>query len=355
MQERPDPPLGAGRGAHRRGRGGHQLRRRDGAHRALPGRAEAAVRRRLRGRRHDPRARRGRRGPRRPASACSRARSSAATPRRSSSRRATSSPLPDGCSFEQGAAIPVNYAHRVGRADRLRQPAAAASACSMHAAGGGVGIAATQIAKRDGAEVYGTASPGKHERIRELGVDHALDYTQRRLGARAAAVRRDPRRDRRQELPHAATTCCAPAGGWSPSAPPRVVIGREAQPRSRRCARSLRMPRFNLIKQMSESKAVIGLNMLHAVEGPRHARAVDRAAARDARRRHGRAGRRRRRSASSDAGDAQPHDHRAPQRRQGRARPLRRLASARPVLPCRRRCRCQVSPLSLLLLPPRGE
>src|SRR5208337_4090935 len=31
--------------------------------------------------------------------------------------------------------------------------------------------------KRAGAEVYGTASPGKHERILELGVDHALDYT----------------------------------------------------------------------------------------------------------------------------------------------------------------------------------
>jgi NADPH:quinone reductase-like Zn-dependent oxidoreductase len=29
-------------------------------------------------------------------------------------------PLPDGLSFEQGAAIPVNYANRVGRADRLR-------------------------------------------------------------------------------------------------------------------------------------------------------------------------------------------------------------------------------------------
>ncbi len=47
----------------------------------------------------------------------------------------------------------------------------------MHSAGGGVGIAATQIAKHSGAEVYGTASPGKHARCLELGVDHALDYT----------------------------------------------------------------------------------------------------------------------------------------------------------------------------------
>ena len=45
------------------------------------------------------------------------------------------------------------------------------------------------------------------------------------------------------------------------------------------------MPRFNLIKQMSESKTVIGLNMLTLWKEPRHARAVDRAAAGDARRR----------------------------------------------------------------------
>ena len=56
----------------------------------------------------------------------------------------------------------------------------------MHSAGGGVGIAATQIAKRSGAEVYGTASPGKHERILELGVRPRARLHQARLGARTA-------------------------------------------------------------------------------------------------------------------------------------------------------------------------
>jgi hypothetical protein len=46
----------------------------------------------------------------------------------------------------------------------------------IHAAAGGVGIAATQIAKRIGAEVFGTASASKHDAIREQGVDHAIDY-----------------------------------------------------------------------------------------------------------------------------------------------------------------------------------
>src|SRR5206468_1602941 len=47
----------------------------------------------------------------------------------------------------------------------------------IHAAAGGVGIAATQIAKSRGAEVWGTASPGKHEACRGFGVDHPVDYT----------------------------------------------------------------------------------------------------------------------------------------------------------------------------------
>src|SRR6202042_2479026 len=85
-------------------------------------------------------------------------------------------PLPERLSFEQGAAIPVNYATAwaalLGYGSL--QPG---ERVLVHSAGGGVGIAATQIAKRTGAEVYGTASPGKHERILELGVDHALDYT----------------------------------------------------------------------------------------------------------------------------------------------------------------------------------
>jgi NADPH:quinone reductase-like Zn-dependent oxidoreductase len=46
----------------------------------------------------------------------------------------------------------------------------------IHAAAGGVGISATQIAKSRGAEVFGTASASKHDAIREQGVDHAIDY-----------------------------------------------------------------------------------------------------------------------------------------------------------------------------------
>jgi NADPH:quinone reductase-like Zn-dependent oxidoreductase len=84
-------------------------------------------------------------------------------------------PLPDRLSFEQGAAVPVNYATAycalvlmggLKRGDRAL----------IHAAAGGVGTAAVQIAAHQGADVFGTASASKHDAIRELGVAHAIDY-----------------------------------------------------------------------------------------------------------------------------------------------------------------------------------
>ena len=46
----------------------------------------------------------------------------------------------------------------------------------IHNAGGGVGLAALDIAKKIGAVTYGTASPGKHKFLTERGLDHAIDY-----------------------------------------------------------------------------------------------------------------------------------------------------------------------------------
>ena len=46
----------------------------------------------------------------------------------------------------------------------------------VHAAAGGVGHVAVQIAKARGAHVIGTASAGKHDFLRELGVDEVIDY-----------------------------------------------------------------------------------------------------------------------------------------------------------------------------------
>jgi len=84
-------------------------------------------------------------------------------------------PLPDRLSFEQGAAFPVNYGTAYA-ALVLMGGMRKGDRVLIHAAGGGVGISASQLARNAGAEVFGTASPGKHEAIRAQGVDHAIDY-----------------------------------------------------------------------------------------------------------------------------------------------------------------------------------
>lgn len=47
----------------------------------------------------------------------------------------------------------------------------------IHAAAGGVGHLAVQIAKARGAYVIGTASAPKHEFVSSLGADEVIDYT----------------------------------------------------------------------------------------------------------------------------------------------------------------------------------
>lgn len=47
----------------------------------------------------------------------------------------------------------------------------------IHAAAGGVGSMAVQIAKYLGAEVYATASAHNHAYLKNLGADHIIDYT----------------------------------------------------------------------------------------------------------------------------------------------------------------------------------
>ncbi|WP_418080537.1 SDR family NAD(P)-dependent oxidoreductase [Streptomyces ambofaciens] len=68
--------------------------------------------------------------------------------------------LPQGWSFVQGAAVPIAF---VTAYYGLRDVGglAAGESVLVHAAAGGVGMAAVQIARHVGAEVYGTASPGK--------------------------------------------------------------------------------------------------------------------------------------------------------------------------------------------------
>jgi len=167
--------------------------------------------------------------------------------------------LADGLTFEQGAAIPVNYATawagligygNLGEGERVL----------IHSAGGGVGIAATQIAKRFGAEVYGTASPGKHERCTELGVDHVLDYT--RAGWESGLPKFDVILDAIGGKSFRRSYSLLRPGGRLVAFGASALVSGQRRNLLTALRTLARMPRFNLVKQMSESKAVIGLNMI---------------------------------------------------------------------------------------------
>jgi NADPH:quinone reductase-like Zn-dependent oxidoreductase len=167
--------------------------------------------------------------------------------------------LPDELSFEQGAAIPVNYgtawAGLIGYGSLQ-----AGERVLVHSAGGGVGIAATQIAKRYGAEVYGTASPGKHVRCTEIGVDHVLDYT--KSGWEQGLPQFDVILDAVGGRSFRQSYSLLRAGGRLVAFGASSVVSGERRNLVTALRAVARMPRFNMIKQMSESKAVIGLNML---------------------------------------------------------------------------------------------
>jgi NADPH:quinone reductase-like Zn-dependent oxidoreductase len=84
-------------------------------------------------------------------------------------------PMPDHLSFEEGAAFCVNYGTAYA-ALMIMGGLREGNRVLIHAAAGGVGIAATQVARIAGAEIFGTASAAKHEAIKAQGVDHPIDY-----------------------------------------------------------------------------------------------------------------------------------------------------------------------------------
>ena len=84
-------------------------------------------------------------------------------------------PMPEHLSFEEGAAFCVNYGTAYA-ALMIMGGLREGNRVLIHAAAGGVGIAATQVARIAGAEIFGTASAAKHEAIKAQGVDHPIDY-----------------------------------------------------------------------------------------------------------------------------------------------------------------------------------
>ncbi|NXL82926.1 VAT1 protein, partial [Alectura lathami] len=84
--------------------------------------------------------------------------------------------MPEGMSFEEAAALPVNYvtAYMILFDFGNLRPN---QSVLIHMAAGGVGTAAIQLCKTvENVTIFGTASASKHNSLKESGVAHPIDY-----------------------------------------------------------------------------------------------------------------------------------------------------------------------------------
>lgn len=82
-------------------------------------------------------------------------------------------PMPENMTFDEGAALPVVYltAYTMMIFTGNLRPR---SKVLIHSAAGGVGLAAIDLAKTRDCEIFGLASRGKHDFLREKGVHHVF-------------------------------------------------------------------------------------------------------------------------------------------------------------------------------------
>jgi NADPH:quinone reductase len=92
-------------------------------------------------------------------------------------------PVPENWNAEQAAAFPVTFFtayFAYWKAGLLVREKDKAARVLIHAVAGGVGTAAVQIGKILGVEMYGTSSSDdKLAKVRELGLQHGINYKQR--------------------------------------------------------------------------------------------------------------------------------------------------------------------------------
>ena len=177
--------------------------------------------------------------------------------------------VPDDLSDSEAAAVPVNY---LTASIALYKMAALSpgETVLVHNAGGGVGIAATQLARLRRATVIGTASAFKHDALRSFGVDHTIDY-------RTANVADEVRRLTKGR---GVDVILDPIGGRSFTDSYRMLapLGRlvifglssAAAGEQRNLWRAFRAwvatPRFNPLSLINRNRGVFGLNVGHLWE-----------------------------------------------------------------------------------------
>jgi NADPH:quinone reductase-like Zn-dependent oxidoreductase len=178
---------------------------------------------------------------------------------------------PESLSFEQAAAIPVNYltAYALLYVMGSLQPN---EAVLIHNAGGGVGLAALDIAKRIGATTFGTASPGKHQFLRERGLDHPIDYRnqdwlpvlKKLTNNRGVELVIDPLGGAHWKKSYAALRHTGRLGMFGVS----VASANGLKGKLKLLKAAVQMPRFHPLGLLNKNRGVFGLNLGHMWHEP---------------------------------------------------------------------------------------
>jgi NADPH:quinone reductase-like Zn-dependent oxidoreductase len=171
-----------------------------------------------------------------------------------------------GMSAEDGAALPVNYLTAYQLLE-VMGGLRAGETLLVHSAGGGVGIAAIQLARRIGATIIGTASPGKHDYLESIGVDHCIDYRSEDFEARV----RELTRNRGVELAIDAVggssftksfRCLAPSGRLGVFGMSAAITGKKRSlPGLLKAVLATPWLRFTPSTLMRQNKGVFGVNL----------------------------------------------------------------------------------------------
>ena len=178
---------------------------------------------------------------------------------------------PESLSFEQAAAVPVNYLTAWALLVVMGGLRAGESIL-IHNAGGGVGLAALDIAKKIGAKTYGTASPGKHEFLRQRGLDHPIDYRNQdwlpvlkeMTHGRGVELVIDPIGGAHWKKSYAALRTTGRLGMFGVStASANGLTGKLKMLKA-----AAQMPRFHPLGLLNKNRGVFGLNLGHMWHEP---------------------------------------------------------------------------------------
>ena len=178
---------------------------------------------------------------------------------------------PESLSFEQAAALPVNYLTAYALLSVMGSLHAGESVL-IHNAGGGVGLAAIDIAKKIGATTYGTASPGKHEFLRARGLDHAIDYRnqdwlpvlQQLTNDRGVDLVIDPIGGSHWKQSYAALRHTGRLGMFGVS----TASANGLRGKLKMIKAAVQMPRFHPLGLLNKNRGVFGLNLGHLWHEP---------------------------------------------------------------------------------------